>query len=165
MVRRLIPHSKLKKEREDRVWEVCKWPGRSYLQCLGPLGLPVGMLALVMALDVLSCNVTAAGLLRPSTCTRLQLPSPCRPLLLPSPLRPLGTRARAYPRGDYMSLGSDFGLAGLPLQAEFRGPPNRAFPKCTIHRTCINPIGAAPEYIRSKFVGCTPREVWVLNGW
>ena len=81
---------------EERVWEVCKWPGRSYLQCLGPLGLPVGMLALVMALDVLSCNVTAAGLLRPSTCTRLQLPSPC-PLLLPSRLRPPGTRPRAYP--------------------------------------------------------------------
>ena len=83
---------------EERVWEVCKWPGRSYLQCLGPLGLPVGMLALVA---VLSCNVTAAGLLRPSTCTRLQLPSPCRPLLLPSPLRPPGTRARAYPRRLY----------------------------------------------------------------
>ena len=59
------------------------------------------------------CSVTAAGLLRPYPCTRLQLPSPCWPLLLPSPLRPLGTRARAYPRGDYMSLGSD----SLGLQA------------------------------------------------
>ena len=44
------------------------------------------------------CSVTAAGLMRPYTCTWLDLPSPCRPLLLPSPLRPPGTRARAYPR-------------------------------------------------------------------
>ena len=47
------------------------------------------------------CSVTAAGLMRPYTCTWLDLPSPCRPLLLPSPLRPPGTRARAYPRRLY----------------------------------------------------------------
>ena len=58
-----------------------------------------------------------------------------------------------------------FGLAGLALQAELRGSPNRAFPKCTIHGTCINPIGAAPECILSKFGACTPREVWFLNRW
>ena len=150
---------------EERVWEVCKWPGRSYLQCLGPLGLPVGMLALVMALDVLSCNVTAAGLLRPSTCTRLQLPSPCRPLLLPSPLRPLGTRARAYPRGDYMSLGSDFGLAGLPLQAEFRGPPNRAFRDGRPRKVVFVCSGRRPDYIGTKPGWSTIREDWFLNGW
>ena len=96
------------------------------------------------------CSVTAAGLLRPYPCTRLQLPSPCRPLLLPSPLRPLGTRARAYPRGDYMSRGSDFGLAGLPLQAEFRGPPNRAFRDGRPRISCICVLGAPPRLHRYK---------------
>ena len=46
-------HSKLKKEAEKGSGKRAKWPGRPYLQCLGPLGLPVGMLALVMALGVL----------------------------------------------------------------------------------------------------------------
>ena len=45
--------SKLKKDAEKGSGKRAKWPGRPYLQCLGPLGLPVGMLALVMALDVL----------------------------------------------------------------------------------------------------------------
>ena len=72
-------------------------------------------------------------------------------------------REREPIRGYQISPG--FGLAGLALQAELRGSPNRAFPKCTIHGTCINPIGAAPECILSKFGGCTPREVWFLDGW
>ena len=72
-------------------------------------------------------------------------------------------REREPIRGYQISPG--FGLAGLALQAELRGSPNRAFPKCTIHGTCINPIGAAPECILSKLGGCTPREVWFLNGW
>ena len=46
--------SKLKEGRRRKgLGSVPKWPGRSYLQCLGPLGFPVGMPALVMALGVL----------------------------------------------------------------------------------------------------------------
>ena len=156
----------MKEETEKGSGKCAKWPGRSYLQCLGPLGFPVGMPALVMALGVLlQCHSSW-----PDAAVYLHMagsavvPSPCRPLLLPSPLRPPGTRARAYPRLQYQ-ISPGFGLAGLALQAELRGSPNRAFPKCTIHGTCINPIGAAPECILSKLGGCTPREVWFLNGW
>ena len=46
--------SKLKEEAEKGSGKCRpKWPGRSYLQCLGPLGFPVGMPALVMELGVL----------------------------------------------------------------------------------------------------------------
>ena len=83
---------------EERAGRGCKWPGRTYLKCLGPLHWSLGSYDDVWPWQSSCCwNVTTADLLRWYTCMRLQqLPSPC-PLLLPSRLRPPGTRPRAYP--------------------------------------------------------------------
>ena len=50
-----------------------------------------------------------------------------------------------------MSLGSDFvGLAGLALQAELQGPPNRAFRDGRPRIRCICVLGAPPRLHRYK---------------
>ena len=50
----------------------------------------------------------------------------------------------------YMSLGSDFGLAGLALQAQLRGPPNPAFRDGQPRMSCIYVLGAPPRLHRYK---------------
>ena len=57
------------------VW-VYKWPGRAYLQCLGPLGLPLEMIALVTCHSPCFWNVTAADQLRPYTISNLEFQRP-----------------------------------------------------------------------------------------
>ena len=73
-------------------------------------------------------------------------------------------REREPIRGDYMSLGSDFGLAGLALQAELQGPPNRAFRDGRPRKVVFVCSGRRPDYIGTKPGWSTIREDWFLNG-
>ena len=144
-------HSKLKKDAEKGSGKRAKWPGRPYLQCLGPLGLPVGMLALVMALGVLlqchsSWPVAAVSLHTAAAAISVQAAA--------AAIAAAATRDASASLSDatntYMSLGSDFGLAGLALQAQLRGPPNPAFRDGQPRMSCIYVLGAPPRLHRYK---------------
>ena len=141
----------MKEETEKGSGKCAKWPGRSYLQCLGPLGFPVGMPALVMALGVLlqchsSWPVAAVSLHTAAAAISVQAAAAA---IAAAATRDASASLSAA-TNTYVSLGSDFGLAGLALQAQLRGPPNPAFRDGQPRMSCIYVLGAAPRLHRYK---------------